>query len=103
MEEYKRQEDPEELARRAQHIYEEFIKPMSPNEVNLSHKMREEVEHKMKDIHKDIFTNAQKAIFLLMVQSTFDYFLRSDLYKMYKGKDERGRSPVERSVLRDMY
>jgi hypothetical protein len=85
VEDYRKLEEEEDIEKRAQLIHEQYITVSAPNEVNLSHKMREEVEAGMAKPDRDTFTAAQKAIFLLLVHGTFDYFLRSDMYKMYKG------------------
>jgi hypothetical protein len=85
VEDYVQLEVPEEQEARAKAIYDQYIVADSPFEVNLSHKLREEVSAGMLRPSKETFTSAQKSIFLLLVHGTFDYFLRSDLYKMYKG------------------
>jgi hypothetical protein len=85
VEDYMKLETPEEQEARARAIFEQYILADSPFEVNLSHKLREEVTAGMLHPSRETFTSAQKSIFLLLVHGTFDYFLRSDLYKMYKG------------------
>jgi len=87
------------LPERAQAIYEKYIKASATEEVNLSHKIREEVEERMASPDKNTFRDAQKAIFLLMAHGTFDYFLRSDMYKMYKGDNASPPLPAAAANL----
>jgi hypothetical protein len=62
-------------------IREKYLQPTSDHEINLTHQDRKELAEALKQPGEHSFDRAQKAIFILMVDGTFDYFLKSDSYK----------------------
>jgi hypothetical protein len=63
--------------------------------------MKTEIESRLHEPTRDLFLQAQKAIFLLMVYGSFDYFLTSELEFRQKSTCY-GRS-VGLVVRRDTY
>ncbi|KAL6047485.1 Regulator of G-protein signaling 14 [Balamuthia mandrillaris] len=84
VERYRRLETKGELLTKAKEIEEKYLLPTSEFEINLTHQQRTELQEGLKEPHPETFVNAQKSIFLLMVHGTFDYFLRSERYRLYK-------------------
>jgi len=54
-------------------------------QINLTHQDKKELEKALKQPNVHSFDRAQKAIFVLMVEGTFDYFLKTDSYKQLRG------------------
>lgn len=69
----------------ADEMIKKYICSDSPYEVNLPHNIKHELLNHQGAPTKDMFQPAQRNIFLLMVYGTFDYFLRSERYRLYKG------------------
>ena len=46
--------------------------------------MLKDIESKLKNPQPEIFLAAQKSIFLLMVEGTFDYFVKSERYRAFQ-------------------
>ncbi|XP_073698308.1 regulator of G-protein signaling 4-like [Garra rufa] len=65
------------LAAKAQNIYNQFINPDAPREVNLDSETREALMGLMEDPTADTFGDAQQRIFSLMAKDSFPRFLRS--------------------------
>jgi hypothetical protein len=70
-----------EINSKVAEIREKYLQPTSDHEVNLTHQDRKELAEALKNPGVHSFDRAQKAIFILMVDGTFDYFLNSDSYK----------------------
>lgn len=62
----------------AMEIYNKFLSPDSPYEININGALKREIEAKLLETPRDLFLQAQKAIFLLMVYGSFDYFINSE-------------------------
>jgi hypothetical protein len=63
----------------AKAIYQKFISTNSDYEINVNGAVRKDIDDNMAEPTRDLFLQAQKAIFLLMVYGSFDYFLNSEL------------------------
>ncbi|XP_067120845.1 regulator of G-protein signaling 7-like [Centruroides vittatus] len=69
------------MKEKVQRIYNEFIAPNSPMEVNLDSKTHETIIETMKNPTRYTFDSAQEHVFALMEKDTYPRFLRSDDYK----------------------
>lgn len=76
-----------EINSKVAEIREKYLQPTSDHEVNLTHQDRKELAEALKNPGVHSFDRAQKAIFILMVDGTFDYFLNSDSYKKLDSND----------------
>ncbi|XP_077101917.1 regulator of G-protein signaling 5 isoform X2 [Siphateles boraxobius] len=65
------------LAGKAQSIYNQFISPEAPREVNLDSETREGLTGQMQEPTADTFDEAQHRIFSLMAKDSFPRFQRS--------------------------
>ncbi|XP_055060185.1 regulator of G-protein signaling 16 [Misgurnus anguillicaudatus] len=65
------------LASKAQNIYNRFINPDAPREVNLDSETREMLTDLMETPTAETFDEAQHRIFTLMAKDSFPRFLRS--------------------------
>lgn len=65
------------MAGKAQSIYNQFINPDAPREVNLDSETREVLTGLMQEPTADTFDEAQHRIFSLMAKDSFPRFLRS--------------------------
>lgn len=61
-----------------------YVGSGSEYQINIPHTMLKDIEAKMKDPQPDLFLAAQKSIFLLMVEGTFDYFVKSERYRAFQ-------------------
>ncbi|KAL6052421.1 GTPase-activating protein [Balamuthia mandrillaris] len=82
---YKDIEDDARRKKRANEIYAKYIMSSSPYELNLPWVLRQEVAGRLSEATVDTFQNVQKDMFVLMANTNFDQFLRSDIYKRFKG------------------
>ncbi|XP_068557612.1 regulator of G-protein signaling 21-like [Cebidichthys violaceus] len=80
--EFKTSDRPEELTRRAASIYEEFIGPESPRQVNLDFYTREIIRQSLQQPSPSCFVVAQRKIFSLMENCSFPRFTQSEQYKV---------------------
>ncbi|ELR21129.1 regulator of g protein signaling domain containing protein [Acanthamoeba castellanii str. Neff] len=62
-----------EINSKVAEIREKYLQPTSAHEVNLTHQDRKELAEALKSPGVHSFDRAQKAIFILMVDGTFDY------------------------------
>ncbi|TKS69073.1 Regulator of G-protein signaling 5 [Collichthys lucidus] len=62
---------------KATNIYNQFINPDAPQEVNLDAETREALLSVMNSVCANTFNNAQKRIYTLMAKDSFPRFLRS--------------------------
>ncbi|TMS23877.1 Regulator of G-protein signaling 5 [Larimichthys crocea] len=62
---------------KATNIYNQFINPDAPQEVNLDAETREALLSVMDSVCANTFNNAQKRIYTLMAKDSFPRFLRS--------------------------
>lgn len=70
---------PSKLATRAKQIYQQYVEPDAPNEVNLDASTREETKQNMENACPACFDEAQKMIYTLMEKDSYRRFLRSKL------------------------
>ncbi|XP_029004995.1 regulator of G-protein signaling 4-like [Betta splendens] len=77
-EEYKKT-SPSKLATRAQQIYQQYIEPDAPHEVNLDAATREETRRNVDKAGGTCFDEAQKMIYNLMEKDSYRRFLKSKL------------------------
>lgn len=84
----------EQRQKRANDMIKKYIIPDSPYEVNLPFSIKQKLLNHAGPPTDDMFLEAQRSIFLLMVYGTFDYFLRSERYRLYKGISESGKLAI---------
>jgi hypothetical protein len=68
-----------------QAIYERYLKKGSKNFVDLSNKVLEEIEKKLRQPSADLFDSAQEIVFNRMKNNLLGDFIKSDIYKNYIG------------------
>ncbi|XP_075954044.1 regulator of G-protein signaling 21-like [Anarhichas minor] len=99
--EFKTSDRPEELTRRAASIYEEFIGPESPREVNLDFYTREIIRQRLQQPSPSCFVVAQRKIFSLMENCSFPRFTQSEQYKVLLAAAAKQRGlPKHRKALK---
>ncbi|XP_056894563.1 regulator of G-protein signaling 4-like isoform X2 [Takifugu flavidus] len=69
-----------DLRRNAESIYEKFIQPAACREINIDHRIREEIRKSLETPSTRCFDEAQKQIYLLMERDSCPRFLLSDAY-----------------------
>ncbi|XP_028656172.1 regulator of G-protein signaling 1-like [Erpetoichthys calabaricus] len=79
-EDYKQTKSSSQLARKAKKIYNQYIIPQAPTEVNLDSKTREDTSQHIHHPTHTTFDQAQKRVYGLMEKDSYPRFLRSDLY-----------------------
>ncbi|XP_034035316.1 regulator of G-protein signaling 4 [Thalassophryne amazonica] len=79
-EDYKKTEA-SKMPNKAKEIYQKFVDPDSPCEVNLDAMTREETRQNLKCAGLSCFDEAQKMIYILMGRDSYRRFLRSKLYQ----------------------
>ena len=72
------------MKEKARDIYEKYMCP-TEFEVNLPYKLRQSVLRSLESPTTEMFQSCQRTIFLLMLHGTFDYFLKSEEYRKFKG------------------
>ncbi|KAK2835129.1 hypothetical protein Q5P01_015613 [Channa striata] len=65
------------LATRAKQIYQQYIEPDAPKEVNLDAATREETKQNVENACPSCFVDAQKMIYTLMEKDSYRRFLKS--------------------------
>jgi len=87
------------LGKEAFSIYERFIQINAKEEVNLGAGIRDEIEAKLGEgaVSPKLYEAAQGNIYLLMANDSYQRFLKSDDYKIFKKTQDRDRTP---SVIR---
>ncbi|XP_030015459.1 regulator of G-protein signaling 21-like isoform X2 [Sphaeramia orbicularis] len=80
--EYKTHESPEKLRWRAENIYEEFITAESPKQVNLDFSTRDAISRSLQQPTASCFVAAQKKVYSLMENGSFQRFIHSEQYKV---------------------
>lgn len=74
-------EDTNEKRDKMKNIYNEYLKPMSSKEVNISGTARRKIEEELLNEPSDVvFDIAQKQVFLMMLRQSYPRFLSSDLF-----------------------
>ncbi|KAK6643214.1 Regulator of G-protein signaling 17 [Polyplax serrata] len=93
-EELKNASNPEEVEEKARVIYEEYISILSPKEVSLDARVREQVNRSMVAPTPHIFDEAQLQIYTLMHRDSYPRFVNSAMYKeqaqLTNGNDQSG-------------
>jgi len=87
------------LGKEAFSIYERFIQINAKEEINLEAGIREEIESKLAEgtISPKLYEAAQDNIYLLMANDSYQRFLKSHDYIIFKKSEEKDRTP---SVIR---
>uniref|UniRef100_A0A1S4MEK4 Regulator of G-protein signaling, putative n=1 Tax=Pediculus humanus subsp. corporis TaxID=121224 RepID=A0A1S4MEK4_PEDHC len=80
-EELKKASNSEEVEEKARVIYEEYISILSPKEVSLDARVREQVNKSMVAPTPHIFDEAQLQIYTLMHRDSYPRFVNSSMYK----------------------
>ncbi|KAF7655226.1 hypothetical protein LDENG_00059270 [Lucifuga dentata] len=80
-EDFKKTKNPVKMAAKAKKIYEDFIQPEGPREVNIDHFTKDVTLRNLVDLTPATFDLAQKRIFALMEKDSFGRFLRSEQYQ----------------------
>ncbi|XP_040910234.1 regulator of G-protein signaling 21-like [Toxotes jaculatrix] len=80
--EFKTFDSSEERTRRAAKIYEEFVSPGSPRQVNVDFYTRELISRSLREPSPSCFVVAQKKIYSLMANGSFPRFIQSEQYKV---------------------
>ncbi|KAJ5078685.1 electron carrier/ protein disulfide oxidoreductase [Anaeramoeba ignava] len=95
----------ENIENLAKNIYEKFVKNESLFEINIDSQTRNEISNKVEqnDFSLNMFDEAQKIIFILMDQNSYDGFKNSDLYedllKKLKYLSKNGSSSIKNAKL----
>ncbi|CAL2047184.1 unnamed protein product [Caenorhabditis brenneri] len=80
-EELKREKNLEKIEEKARIIYEDFISILSPKEVSLDSRVRENVNTNMSRPSASTFDQAQNQIYTLMQRDSYPRFLQSNIYR----------------------
>lgn len=78
VERYKKIGDLEARNQKARDIVEMYLHPGATYEVNIAYELRKEVYEQLPHPTEETFSESQKAIFLLLVHGTVDYFLAAE-------------------------
>ncbi|XP_057314402.1 regulator of G-protein signaling rgs-2-like isoform X1 [Hydractinia symbiolongicarpus] len=73
--------DDDSRQKKAKTLYDEFVSTISPCEVSLDAKHKNEIESNIKDAPKNLFKSAQGYIYSLMYRDCFPRFLKSKSYR----------------------
>ncbi|XP_072294419.1 regulator of G-protein signaling 5-like [Eucyclogobius newberryi] len=94
-EEYRNCKVLSKLPSKAQKIFDEFICPDAPREINIDHETRDITRANMDAPSLSCFDSAQHKIYLLMVKDCYPRFLRSPAYKdlLHQAKPDANKTP----------
>ncbi|KAL0278860.1 UNVERIFIED_CONTAM: hypothetical protein PYX00_000551 [Menopon gallinae] len=99
-EELKNASNPEEVEEKARIIYEEYISILSPKEVSLDSRVREQVNRSMVAPTPHTFDEAQLQIYTLMHRDSYPRFVNSALFKEHaqlnNGNGQSGAGSVKK-------
>ena len=70
-----------EVEERARFIYEDFISILSPKEVSLDSRVREQINKNMMKPGRNTFDEAQLQIYTLMHRDSYPRFINSAMYR----------------------
>ncbi|XP_037325589.1 regulator of G-protein signaling 21-like isoform X1 [Pungitius pungitius] len=87
-EEFKSTASPEDLPWKAWEIYQEFIQPAAPREINVDHHIKEKIKRSLEKPSLSSFDEAQKHVYLLMERDSCPRFLHSEAYRSLKYKSK---------------
>lgn len=76
-------EDDDKLADMAQQIYDDFVAPNAPREINLESGTRQQTALNVSHPDRQSFQSAQKRIQALMERDSYRRFLESDIYRQH--------------------
>ncbi|XP_038614190.1 regulator of G-protein signaling 5 [Tachyglossus aculeatus] len=79
-EDFKKIKSPTKMAEQAKKIYEEFIQPEAPKEVNIDHLTRTSTEENLAEPSPCCFEMAQRRVHALMEKDSLPRFIRSHFY-----------------------
>ena len=85
--ELKNNTDDVDVEEKAKHIFNMYIAPCSPHEVNVDATTRQVTIANMDHPSRNSFDEAQKAIYLLMSKDSYPRFLRSPECQAYLDSD----------------
>ncbi len=83
VEKYSQLDDPEKRKVKAKEVYERYIDSKAAHEINIPFNIKKEIDQAIENPDRDIFLQAQKSIFLLMVYGTFDYFVQTEQFRFH--------------------
>lgn len=86
VDDYRNMRKPDDLDKLGKKIYEDYIKPQSPHEVNISFAMRESVTQGMLHLNRDTFSPAHDEIYRLMESDSYQRFLKSNICRKLVAK-----------------
>ncbi|XP_062869476.1 regulator of G-protein signaling 8-like [Trichomycterus rosablanca] len=66
---------------KARIVYNQFIKPGSPKEINIDYHTREKIRSNIRSPTSHSFDEAQKIVYGLMERDSYPRFLRSEMYR----------------------
>ncbi|NP_001087291.2 regulator of G-protein signaling 1 S homeolog [Xenopus laevis] len=93
-EDYKANNDSEELRCKANVIYQEFIQPNAYKQINIDFSTRNSVTKDLLEPTITTFNDAQKMIFVLMERDSYPRFLKSEIFfrlaERHHGNNVRG-------------
>ncbi|XP_068445958.1 regulator of G-protein signaling 21 [Clinocottus analis] len=81
---FKSTASPEDLRWKAEGIYQEFIQPLAPREINVDHHIKEKIKKSLEKPSLCCFDEAQKHVYLLMERDSCPRFLLSNAYLSLK-------------------
>nr|XP_061824933.1 regulator of G-protein signaling 6-like isoform X5 [Nerophis lumbriciformis] len=87
----------QEVASRAQEIWQEFLAEGAPSSINLDSHSYERTSHNLKDPGRYSFEDAQEHIFTLMKSDSYARFLRSNVYQdlLFARKKQQPADPEQ--------
>jgi regulator of G-protein signaling len=80
-EELKQERSPEKVEEKARMIYEDYVSILSPREVSLDSRVRENLKRNMMSPNQHTFDEAQLQIYTLMHRDSYSRFVNSPIYK----------------------
>ncbi|TRY96930.1 hypothetical protein DNTS_014279 [Danionella cerebrum] len=84
-EDYRQIDSLPKLKSKATAIYEQFIRPDSPKEINLDTQTRKALGQSIRTPTQSIFSAAQSRVYFLMENNSYPRFLESHLYQHLSG------------------
>ncbi len=83
------------MVKKAEEMRAKYLDSASQFEINITCEDRNEILSELLGVPKaTTFDKAQKSMFLLMIDGIFDAFLKSNIYKDYKGKKDPCHQPT---------
>lgn len=85
IENYKGLQEPDELKKKADEIFEIYFQSNSPYQINISASIVEQVQNDLKNPTNDLFTPAQDHIFQMILYDCWPKFKKSEYYIRWQG------------------